>query len=261
MNPFESIAYPTNYPEPSSPILSPLSYDSDSFLLLAESGKKYVLRRRMPPNKTQAITAEYEAIGFTTKYFGIFRQRSIDEQETFIKNCLENNLPVAPIVISVHDGLIFPFIDGCPFSEFLSTETQSERLGRITNAYFTDLLDAHSKSIIYGDRWGPNTIVTPDDRLWHIDLDVEIGGPNSKEFELAQAVYYTVFFANTLNRRKIIIDLLADFFRNQQLSHKYDVAVVFDLLKSHKDFFQNKKYICPEIDMLIQIAKENVNLP
>jgi len=250
--PFEAREYIIEPMGSSSENLSPISQESDSLLIQTDSGTKYVLRREKSIEKIQAILAEYDAIGFTTRYGGELKHRSLDDQERFIGECIKNGLPVTPIALKTGGGLAFPLVEGASYSKFLSSETSPERLDRVIRTYIEDILKAHSKSIVYGDRWGPNTIVTADDKIQQIDLDLELQGEYAKEFELSQSIYYTIFFAKTPERREIAIEILNDVLRHPQQNPLYDGTVFIDLLKSHMILFQGTEYECPEIARLLQ---------
>ncbi len=231
--------------------VSPIPCASDSLLIRTDFGGKYVLHREKPIEKLREIVAEYDGIGYTSDYSGSLGLRTIDEQETFLAKCIKSGLPVLPSVARIEEGLIFPFIEGVTYSEFLSTETSAERIDHVVSAYMRDLLTAHSQAIVYGDRWGPNTIINPENSIQHIDLDLELKGPFAREFELAQGVYYTIFFAGTRDKKELVIDIINGVLRNIQSDPNYNRIAFINLLKAHMTFFSGKDYECPETAILL----------
>lgn len=91
---------------------------------------------------------------------------------------------------------------------------------------------AHAQDIVYGDRWGPNEIITEDGDLLRIDLDFQLLGPYAREFELAQTVYHTVYFSH-VEKRKLVIAILQSLLGSDRLQMLYNQDVLRDLLRGH----------------------------
>ena len=177
----------------------------------------------------EQIKTEYIGTHFLTTG-GSFRRRSPQEQASFTKQAASNNLRV--LVPEYMDGEVayYSFLEKAQTLDvffrqpFLSPSVVVKQL-------FDDLRTAHSLNTIYGDRWYPNMLVTPDTGLIHIDFDIEISGPYAKEFELAQVIYYTV-----LSGKDQVVSPIRQYLSG---SLWCDSKMVADFLHAKTVFFKN----------------------
>ena len=80
------------------------------------------------------------------------------------------------------------------------------------------LLFAHQKDIVFGDRWTPNTIVTPEkdfveEDFKEIDFDIQLSGRYAKEFELSQLLYSLVVYSSS---REAMMGVMQDYLRKRK---------------------------------------------
>lgn len=157
-------------------------------------GREFLTRN--PKDTTQEIIKknahEYHFIGFTD-FGGQFRRRTSAEQVHFAANAAKQGLRVLPPSYIDDKGIpYYRFLnDAKALDEFLSSASDMNVDKTITEL-MVDLHLAHSKGIIYGDRWTPNILATPQTGLVHIDFDVEIYGQYAREFEVAGVVYHAL---------------------------------------------------------------------
>lgn len=108
-----------------------------------------------------------------------------------MQECGRKRLPVVqPLYFDGQDTILLPYIHGDPYHKYLSRN--SSNMYEVIKTYLQSIGDAHAQGLIYGDRWGPNTIVTPVEDLIHIDFDLALHGESAEEFEISQAMYYSL---------------------------------------------------------------------
>lgn len=192
--------------------------------------------RKRPKNNPQIIKSieyEYHKIGFTDKG-GRFRRRSQEEQLKLTTYAAANGLRVlAPSFVDSKGTNHYLFLnDAKTLDEYLPV-VPDEEMFSVVYQLFDDLRKAHKSNIIYGDRWSQNILISRKYGVLHIDFDIEIFGGGAKEFEVAQAVYYTLCAG-----RKRIIPLLTEILT---YGDWFDVSMVGEFVKKHADYFRDSK--------------------
>lgn len=180
--------------------------------------------RRIPTNRQgvlEQIEEEYAGIGFF-RLGGQVRFRSSDQQAELSAFAQSHGLSVVkyePTSVSpVLSCLLLP--RSVRWDAFL--KSGGSTVNKAVNWLFDDLCRAHRINLVYGDRWSLNILVQPAVGVpTHIDFDLEISGPHTKEFELSQVVYYTLLSsgdyllptleAKVLQRTDINIPILRSF--------------------------------------------------
>lgn len=201
-----------------------------NFLGYDSSTKKYLLSiPRNNPVIIRVINKEYRGVGFF-KLGGSFRLRSTREIVRLYKQCAKIGIRV-PRIIDYGDYYIFrEFIEGRLFQDALSDSLNASRL---VISYLTQIMQMHSRGIVLGDRWGPNEIVTPDDKIVFFDFDIELK-KIGKEMELAQAIYYSIQFSFRRRESAKAICAWLDLFPEKQ----YCWSKVAILLRGHDSYFK-----------------------
>lgn len=115
--------------------------------------------------------------------------RTPQEQYDFSKRASVEGLRVLPPDEIVRGTIYSPYLpDAQHLDVYLRNHPSQQE--RIVTQLFTDLRKAHAKDVIYGDRCGPNILVTKPlgkvSEIVHIDFDFEITGPTAKELEVAE---------------------------------------------------------------------------
>ena len=235
---------------------------NDNYLIgNKESGEEYILRvpKKDPRDVLEEIRKEYEGIGYVTNG-NEYRFRNLGEQVSFINLCKQKNIPVADIVDVDKNYMLSEFVKGIDLPNFL--RKQKKRRGYmlnintlVFNTYLSSLVSAHQEGIVLGDRWGPNTIVTPQINIIHIDFDIELTAEDAREFELAQGTYYCLLHSKNKGE---VVDKLKDFFKRKEVISLYDRTRVSEFLTGHSQYFKaHKEYggIESEIDCLSNALK------
>lgn len=223
-------------PDTNQGLLLPGATNNTS-LISDRQGNLYV-RRTTKDNITpllESTSREYQAIGFFDKG-GSYRIRSMLEQFEFIKQCQECELQVVVPVSCDETRMYLPFVVGEPYQAFISTKPEST--AKIIRYYLESISQANSTGLVYGDRWGPNTIVDREEQLWHIDFDIQLAGSPAREFEIAQAIYYSLYFAK--DKESALLECTN--FIDSLYFAIYDLGLVLDFLKGHIRYFQNGNY-------------------
>lgn len=217
----------------------PLEGNLNHYHFFQDQNGRVVLCRKPIENRVlwNQIKKEYEGIGFF-QLGGKIRRRSPIEQGLFCNICVERGLPViTPIIFSAMQGW-YPFIDGISYDRWLTAGGTS--IG-IINSYIDSVIKAHQEGIVYGDRWGPNTMVVDNTTIIHFDFDICLKGIPSKEFEFAQTLYYTLCFSS----RKVVVGrYLTQLLRSIKRSELYNWEMLSKLIEGHYRYFASTKYRC-----------------
>ncbi len=176
---------------------------------------------------------------------GAYSFRSLPEQAAFIDMCLHNNLPVVAPIYVTEEEMISPFIPAESYELYLARgETDAVPL------VLRETADAHQKGIIYSDRWGPNTLIGDDGRVYEIDFDIALSGPWTKEFELAQVVYHTIHFSS---KRDTLVAMIGRELPGKILA-MYDSKMFSRFLWGHAEGRKDHAYAGVLADIRIEIS-------
>lgn len=204
-------------------------------------GERYVLRVPRPANERQrtltSLQREYDGIGATRNGIG-FRIRTTADQVDFINNLQEANRKSVDYLDTQGDTMLLPFVEGIPLHNYLQNETNSTN---IVNHVLVHLVDSHRNGIIFGDRWGPNTIVKPNGDFVELDYDIELLGKreDTTAFELAQFLYHAVHFSG--ERRAMTITGIQKLIgEDPSLLTSYDQEKLTTFLIGHAKYFYDR---------------------
>jgi len=225
----------------------------NSFFANSQGGILLNRRPKDNPQIMRSIAHEYHSIGFTDQG-GRFRRRTLEEQIAFVKNAAAHGLRVlAPLVDD--NAVYFPYLEGAQtLDDYLSSATK-EDLFRVVYELFDDLRKAHKQNIIYGDRWPPNILVIPRFGVINVDFDIKISGRPAKEFEVAQATYYTLCAG-----KDNVIPLLTEILTCGK--DWFDFSLVAEFLQKHAvHFLHDSKYggVENETNMLIELVHNKMS--
>ncbi len=150
-----------------------------------------MLTRHSFPNRHifDSISDEYHDIGFT-QMGGRVRRRTPEEQYSFMRYCAQEGLRVIP-PFEIHQSAIdLPFLEHARTLDVFMADADGASAEKVAHDLLLDMSKAHQKGVVYGDRWSKNMLVDPRFGPMHIDFDLEISGPASADFDLAQMSYY-----------------------------------------------------------------------
>lgn len=199
--------------------------------LIHFNNKKCVLRISADNfEHKESIEREYKGIGYSVNG-DEYSYRDIDEQIIFSNICLQKNIPVAKIIYHNDNYMITEFIEGREIPDILKSE---QNISEIINKYLSSLVSAHNKGIVFGDRWGFNTIIDKEENIIHFDFDIKINTEDAKEFEISQAVYYSLLFSRD---KDSAIECLKDFLKKNEIKSMYDRNRVINFLNGHSKYF------------------------
>ena len=168
-----------------------------NLIVIDSYGRKLILRRENPHGRqeeTPFIRAEYEGVGFLKNPNNGFRFRTSEEQHKFADFLGENDVKASKTIFSDPETQLIIYEDGAVSLDQLWI-TMDPRAPDTTNMALQSLAESHRKGIVLGDRWGPNELLTADNKIIFVDFDIEIFGPETKEFEMASMFYFLSFFA------------------------------------------------------------------
>ena len=200
---------------------------------LVENGKieKYVLRiPKENPRIISTIKEEMSGMGYLKTGLE-YKIRTIKEQIVFNEKCISNKIPVQKIIDDGENYLLLEFIEGKTLKEYLKNNPDFS----VIEKYFNDIFKTHKKGIIFGDRWGPNTIVT-EEKLIEIDFDIELRAEDAKEFEITEIFYYDLLWSK--NKEKLS-SVITDIINQDKFFEIYDRNRFFEYLNNHTKFFEN----------------------
>lgn len=243
-----------------------------SYVYGSDDGEILVLRvprEGQERQRTLAVLAEeYREIGALGRGIGV-HVRTLPEQAAFIDRLGQLGIPTIGYLHVTSDSLLLYFIEGVPLHKKLKGANGDEELDLVDKT-LENLLLAHKKGVVFGDRWVTNTMVLPNREVMEWDYDIElIADPKtSTTFELSQMLYHLVHFAK--GNRVGVVERISQFFnaRPVVLEH-YDFSMLIDFLIAQKGYFRQKwemqgKYYedleppSAEIDLLARSLTRNV---
>lgn len=200
-----------------------------------------------------SIGEEYGGVGFT-RYGGRFRRRNQMEQIAFARHAASQGLRViCPTHVDSRGVPFYPFLENAmSWDNYLISCPEGAEFEHILNLY-GDMRKAHSRGIVYGDRWYKNILVDPRSGVVHIDFDIEISGDMAKEFEVAQVTYYTLLAAKG---RKQVIPFLTEIL---QRSDWFDITKTLAFVQRHSNYFKNDAIyggLAEEVNTMIELIQK-----
>lgn len=208
--------------------------------LLGQSAAKLAIRRPKG-HKERSVTEmeieeEYRNVGALNQGVG-FRLRTPQEQMDFMNSSTSFGLKTLECRMLVGNEMVTEFVEGTPLDQYVQQDPDPA----VVNNVLTHLTQAHSVDVVFGDRWGPNTLVKPDGDHVELDFDVELlgGSTKIKTFELAQMLYHMVHFAR--HNRTDIVNVLANTYTKQpQLLAAYDQTQMNHFINGYTGHFYDQ---------------------
>jgi hypothetical protein len=217
------------------------------------AGNLYLLRvpKQETPIKAD-LAVRYPAQGFAPPH-GFHRYRSIAEQFTLMKQALAAGLEVLEPTAIAGDAttMIVPFLrQAIPLDVYLHSGRTE-----VVPAVLDNLLAAHQKGFVFGDRWATNTLVIPGG-LKEIDFDIAFEGSRAKEFELGKLLYHLVHFST---ERETVVRVLHNHFDQQKAvyTQQYHLPLVRLFLVNHFKMYGGNQTVA--IDTKKELGNPPVN--
>lgn len=235
--------------------ISPLEGELNVNSFIAGPNSTLLLQKKPKDNPfiLRSIAHEYNSIGFINQG-GKFRKRAPQEQIRFVEYAASQGLRVLPPTLVSAGIAYYPFLDQAKTLDDYLPDASDEDLFRTVHQLFSDLKKAHDKNIIYGDRWSRNILVAPGLGVVNVDFDIEISGRPAKEFEVAQAAYYTL----SAGKDRIISFLTEILSREDDW---FNFALVAEFMQKHAaHFLHSPRYgnIENETDLLLELIKKRI---
>jgi len=244
-----------------------------SSVVTDDAGKSYLKRYPKGGEETlKLLKHQYNALGFTSRG-GSFRRRSPQEQVNFLQRAASLGLKVLPPAYVDEKGYTYyRFFEGAQTLDDFLPHASSEEIGAIIYDLFADIRIAHANGIIYGDRWAQNILIVPRFSLpenesneggkikeptarirkaiLHIDFDIELSGPVTHEFELAEVTFYVLHAGG-----ERIALMLANFLGIDTNVRGFNFKAFVDFLEKFSELFKNHpKYSGGEKEVTALIA-------
>ncbi len=162
-------------------------------MVIGDSGEKFVIRMAKPNLRQSSdakVSNELERVGFF-ELGGSYTLRSPADQQVFHDECIDSGLSVPAIVFATDSGCIVEFVDGTNVSVVLGQPGGAD----LMRLLLADLHQAHRLAFVLGDRHCCNSIRDRQGRIWHIDFDIKMEGPEAQTFEIVQAIFYSLHSA------------------------------------------------------------------
>lgn len=199
-----------------------------NYELIDETGSRYLLREPKPDPAIKKYLADwYPKQGFIEPTY-----RTIWEQFNFMNDAATVGIQVVRPIAIARDGstLIMPFLEDERFDQYLQ-RGETELIQNVLD----NVLAAHTKGFVFGDRWCTNTLITPEG-IKEIDFDILLRGPYAKEFELGKLLYHTVYFAKD---RKKVLSTLEEYMaeHRNEISIIYSPTLVESFIRKHAQLF------------------------
>lgn len=169
-------------------------------LFITTKTERYVFRARREVSAEEIkayMRSMYECTGFLING-GSFKIRNIAEETDFIKRALAANLPVPKLIYADRDWMLIEYIEGKTLWSFLEAG-EVEILPKVLQAINL----AHSRGIIYADRWSGNEMIDSHGNVRMIDFDIEWFYPEASNETLeALEIAFIVFNSMRLTSQR-----------------------------------------------------------
>lgn len=216
-----------------------------SVVIVDSNDKEYIVRQEDVEGRARElpfIEAEYRGVGFLDHPQNGFRLRTPSQQHQFTVCLAENSIKATRVIYSQDDLQIIHYEQ-----ETMSIadlwHNANPRAPIATGMALIQLAQSHNKGFILGDRWGPNEILTVDGEIMFVDFDIEIFGPEIKEFEIASMLYFNSYFAQQLSSVKDLNGLATiykEFIASYLFTNIYDKPLFFNYLIRYFSYFANE---------------------
>lgn len=164
------------------------------------AGERYVFRARRESSAEEIeayMRYMYEFTGFIANG-GSFKIRNIAEEIDFLKRALAVDLPVPQLIYAEKDWMLIEFVQGKPLLQFLE-DGEVEVLPKVLR----EIHLAHSRGIIYADRWSGNEMIDSQGNVRMIDFDIEWFYPTDNDGTLeALEMAWTIFNAMRVTSKR-----------------------------------------------------------
>lgn len=229
---------------PSETII-PQGHLNTSMVVKARNQSLYILRQQNQEARTQVVAhirSEYEGVGFLNNPQNGFKMNSVEEQKALAEKLHSSGIKTPKIHYAAEELQVIQFLpDVINLSDlWLRSDPMAPQA---TKDVFTTIIKMHSMSLVAGDRWGPNELLTPGGDVYLIDFDIGIWGPNAKEFDLANLIYHTGYFVHEGNPQNLPLlkSLYASLLTNPIINQVYNKDVLLQYIKGYAEFFASDK--------------------
>ena len=208
-----------------------------SFSVKDAGGKEYFMSiARRNPGIMRSIIKGYVAFGFNRRKFGF---RSMREQHRFMEFLREQGFSVPRVVAHGLNYFVREFSEGVPLNGFLAgrkgTAEGKRQTAEAVSGYLNEIMRAHSKGIVFGDRDGTNTLVKKDRSVEFFDFDIKHRAPDSLEFEVAQAMYFCIVYSKN---KGAAVEAASSAFRSSRFAGKYSLERVLEFLRKRGAYYR-----------------------
>jgi hypothetical protein len=167
---------------------------------------------------------------------GDYHMRTPTEKKAFALHALavDPDLKVIPYTYADNTFIQMPFKEQTITLKDYLLNGNTELTGKILD----HLITAHSKNIIFGDRWTANTLITKNNEFHEIDYDIELFGNWAKEYELAQCLYHMIHFAAD---RPSIIQVLNDYIDSHSIETSHNIETLLTFLQNYTSYYASQE--------------------
>lgn len=223
----------------------PQGHINSNIVVCSPNQRLYILRHENIGIKSSTVShikSEYEGIGFLKNPQNGFRIRNAEDQQLFTKR-LQSIGILVPDVHYAKNGLqVIEFLpDAISLSDlWLQNHIKSPEA---TKNVIATIMRMHQANIVAGDRWGPNELVTPNGDVYLVDFDVEIWGPDAKEFDIANLLYHTSYFVQAVYAENLSVlkNLYLLLLTNPIIDEIYNKKKLLQYIKNYAEFFASDK--------------------
>lgn len=208
-------------------------------------GQEYVIRQENPQGRALElpfVEAEYKSVGFLDHPQNGFRMRTPKEQHQLAMLLEENGIRATRVIYSNEDIQVMRYEKNATSLADL-WNNGDPRAPVATGLALIKLAESHSKGLLLGDRWGPNELLTADGEIMFVDFDIEIFGPEVKEFEMASMLYFNSYFAQqrgSVEDLKGLTETYKKFIASSLFAKLYSKSLLLDYLTRYFSYFANE---------------------
>lgn len=206
-----------------NPIAFSEALKHDLSIIEAQPNTAAVLRRRKDTCDLSLLQQEATYMGFG------YHVRDISETVNFMLKLQGLDVPVPIVLDAGADYIVEEYIQGTPLHHLIAARPSLT----LADRFLQEVLKAHQRGVILGDRWGKNEIVRSNGQICFVDFDLEYRTPFDRELELAEAINGLAIFSSDHR----LSQHLASWVRSSADLQGYNQEKIIWFLARHQTFW------------------------
>lgn len=185
---------------------------------------------------------ELGQVGFLTNPKNRFWVKSVEDQQAFAHKLRDSGINTPTVFYAANRLQVIEYIPGTNRLSDLWLEGDQRAVSATRDVIFT-VTRMHKRGIVAGERWGPNELIAPDGKVYLVDFDIGIEGPEARECDLTNLIYYTAYFAQEGDQQNLakLKDVYITTLNDPEIYKIYDKEILLRYIASYAEFFASDK--------------------